>query len=376
MDENGTPHEPGQVPQPPAMPGEPPATPPPPPPHAAPSPPPAQPGTQPVQYQQPAPGQPPAAPAGQSPPKKKTTAIILIIVAIVLLLCAMTACGIGTFVLIASGPDFEETSEQADIHYDAAYYLVEDNIDYYREEFGDVYDETVDGEGGDAASQYVDILDRANADIAESRNELVEAQLLIDSLSESEFKGRYLDSIATLNLSLDTYGALYSGLPQKTADMASVSVLLDNLEEADDHLYESVRLTNTGEYAEAKDEADAALGAYQDAAAYLEDLSVRYPDLEFDLLVSIERLYAEAAIAAIKAAEAGLSGDNTAYQKHVEEYDTADAELDEAPTPFWFDDWDLLWEEEAAAWDQAWAYAEESWEEREAAWQAANEGNY
>jgi hypothetical protein len=303
-------------------------------------------------------------------------AIILIAVALVLLLCGALACGVGAFMLINAGPDFEETSTQADVHFDAAYYLIEDNIDGYYNEFEYIFEDAAAGENEDAASQYVDILDSANADIATARNELAEAEGLIATLDESEFKGRYLDAIALMYRSLDTYDQLYAGMPQKSGDMASVHILLENLQDADDELSESVRDVNKGDYAEAKAEANAALAIYQDAAAYFEDLAVRYPELEFDLQVTIEQEYVRAAIAAVKAAEAGLAEDNAAYQKHVAEYDAADAALEAATSPFWIDDWDLLWEEEFLAWDEAWALAEESWEAREAAWLAADEGNY
>ena len=358
MDENGTPQEPGQVPQP----------------SVAPPPPPAQPGVQPPQYQQTAPGQPAAIQAGQAPAKKKTTAIILIVVAVVLLLCAMTACGIGAFMLYASsGPDFRETSDEVDVHYDAALVLVEE-IDAYYGDFGDIYE---DGSDEDKAALYVEVADAANADIAEARSELIEAQSLIESLDDSGFTVEYLDAIVLLNQSIDTYEMLYGEIPGFSADIEAMDAMMSELQAADDQLAESVRLTNDGQYGKGKSEAESALVIYQGGQTFFEELAAVYPDLDFEVQAAIEKLYADAATAAVKAAEAGQADDNNAYQQHVAEYVAADEAIEAAAGAFWEDDWDLLYQNADAAYEEAWSYYEASYEAWDRAWAAAaNEGLY
>ncbi len=212
MDDNGAPQQPTPAPTPP--------------PAASPTPPPPATGspTGDAQYRPGAPavGQP--APYGQPASSKKgPTALILIIVAVVVLLCALAMCGVGAFVLLDSSPDAEESIEQADAYYGSATSKVEELNTYYSEDFA-----SIEGDGGEAQAEA--ILEEVRGLVAAARDDLAECTGYIAPLEESTFKTQYLDAIALLNQSVDTYEQLYEFMPAENALQAELDAMTDRAE--------------------------------------------------------------------------------------------------------------------------------------------------
>ena len=353
MDENGTPVQPGQTPpppppqQPPTQPAYPPQQP------AAPQAPVQPQYSQPPAAAQPGYGMPPQP--GQAPPaKKKPIALILILVAVVGLLCALTACGFGVFALINSGANDQEILDEADVHYDTVSAMVED-IDTH-------YDAFLAIEGDDASAEREEQWTVSESAIAEARAELTAAQDLILSMSDSETKDLYAESLMLMDTALYTYEALYAGLPAKLDLVDELDVMFDELSTADSQLSDSVDETNAGNYSAAKKQAEAAKATYESAVQRLGVLEQEYPGLGIEQQIAIEQLYVDAATAASNAADAGSKGDESTYNKHVDAYDVASDGIDTSPWPEWSDDLELLLAPDYALYEEAWGYVEASWE--------------
>jgi hypothetical protein len=309
-----------------------------------------------------------AAAAAQAPAKKTPVALILIIIAVVALLCGALACGIGAFLMLSS-VDFEENTEQADVHYDGASAMVEELDTYF-----DYYEEAYVARD---SAQLQTLQDEVGLLISDARYELDEAQSYIEPLEESGFKTEYLDAVALMRQSIDMYQACYESFNARGPVFIGVDDVLDELDEADSTLYESVDLINEGEYETAKELAEQALAVYEKGLALMNEMAAEYPGLEFELQAAREELWIDAARAAAAAAQAGIDGNNAAYQRQVDAYDAADQGLGDAPRPFWGqEDGGGFFETELALYDEAWSFAQASWEAWDNAWLAWEEGDY
>ena len=336
MDENGTPQQPGQTP--PAQP-------------AAPSPP-QQPAVGPTPYATP---QQPT----QGSSSKKPVVIVLIILAVVAALCGLLACGVAAVAIFDSSHSIDEVAAEADPHYEAAADAIED-IDTY-------YDALAEVESEDREAERVELLDEVNALIAQARNDALEAQVLVETLDDSTFKTEYLAALALMNQSLDAYEGMY-------ADQQSMEALVDDLDEmlttlraTDDQFNGAFDFADSGDYAKAKSEADAAAAAYGEAIGYFAALAETYPDLEFELQVTIEEHLVDAATAAAKAFESEAAGNFSAADGHYSSYNTAWDAMKASPSPYWMDDWSLLWTDFDTRYEEAWEYYQQSLE----AWERA-----
>jgi len=264
--------------------------------------------------------QQPMQPQPAKPPKKRTGMIVAIVAIVLVLVCGLGACT-AIFGSLGKSNTDKATVQKAETHYATAMKAVETASSSLKKVAG--------GSQADTKAAIAD----ANNQLRTGRDELVAAQVAIESLSDSAGKTDYQKS---LDAAKGTLGALQdmvayvdtaSGMADKAVQGAALA------KSANKSLSDAVDSGNSRSYSRMRSQAVAASTAYTKAALLFTQAHVLDPTAGLDKAAAYAQKRKLQADIVVRMADEGRASRISAYNADIKKESALGKQAEGAGTP-------------------------------------------